>query len=298
MKNGTNDTTEKDLRFGFVLNTGFTVFELVVGLASGSLALVSDALHNLTDSLSIVVSYGGQKLSRRRADEQHTFGHGGAAVVAALVNASILVGLSVLIFTEAAKRFNDPEPVSGELVAVVASIGIAINSLVALRFLRNKNNINIRSAFLNMALDALASLGALIAGLLMAVTGNAIFDPIISLIIGILLLISAGNIIKRAVHILLAGTPVGVDIKAVRQSILNCQEVRGLDDLHLWNIGAEDIALTCHVIAAVDSQKNGDELISRIKRLLTDTYGISHATIELHSQSGPHDNERTDEGLM
>lgn len=297
---GSHDSsgTEKDLRFGFVLNTSFTIFEFIVGLISGSLALVSDAAHNLTDSLSIVVSYGGQRISNRRADAQHTFGHGGAAVMAALINASILLGLSAFIFLEAFQRFKNPEPVSGGVVAAVAAVGIAVNATVAVRFARRRDNINIRSAFLNMALDALASAGALLAGLLIVLTGESYFDPIISLAIATLLLVSAVNIIKRAAHILLGGVPSAVAIEEVKKAISNQEGVESLDDLHVWSISPEETALSCHVVARTNSPRSADRLLSELKRNLRQDFGVTHATIELRADAGPHDKENTDEGLL
>lgn len=295
--NQTSADTDKDLRFGFILNTSFTIFEFIAGILSGSLALVSDAAHNLTDSLSIVVSYGGQRISRRRADARHSYGHGGAAVMAALINASILLGLSVFIFLEALQRFNNPEPVSGGLVMVVAAAGIAINAIVAVRFARNRDNINIRSAFLNMALDALASAGALLAGLLIVITGESYFDPIISLVIATLLLISAGNIIKRAAHILLGGVPAGIDVMSIKTAILDQAGITGIDDLHVWVISPEETGLSCHVVTTATSLRSADRLLGKIKRKLHNDFGITHATIELHTDTGPHNKERTDEGL-
>lgn len=290
--------TDKNLRFGFVLNTGFTIFEFSVGLLSGSLALVADAAHNLTDSLSIVVSWGGERLGQRKADTRHTFGHGGAAVIAALINTSILLGLAVFIFVEAFKRFSNPEPVEGGLVAVVAGVGIVINGLVALRFARDRANINIRSAFLNMALDALASAGALLAGLLIVVTGKSFFDPLISLVIGVLLLTSAASIIKRAAHILLQGVPGGIDAAALKQIILDYPGVKGVDDLHVWGISATQTGLSCHLVISPKTRlADAVQLVSRIKTRLANDFRIVHSTIEIQLGDGPHDGERTDEGL-
>lgn len=148
------------LKLGLVLNTGFTVFEFIVGTLSGSLALVSDAAHNLTDSLSLVISFFANKIAKRPADLNRTYGYGRATIIGASLNASILLLLAIYIFYEAYQRIRQPEPVEGQLVMIVAFVGIVINSSVAALFLRDRNDLNIRSAFLSMAFDALASVGA------------------------------------------------------------------------------------------------------------------------------------------
>ena len=154
----------RKLQLGVVLNTGFTIFEFIIGFLSGSLALISDASHNLTDSLALVVAFFANKIAERPANLQKTYGYGRASILAALLNALILIALAAYIFYGAYQRFQEPEPVEGGLVMVVAFVGILINAGVAFLFSKDCEDLAIRSAFLSMAMDALASVGALLAG--------------------------------------------------------------------------------------------------------------------------------------
>jgi len=218
---------DNKLKLGFVLNSGFTIFEFFIGIVSGSLALVSDAAHNLTDSLSLLVSYLATKVAKKQANQDKTYGYGRATVLAAVINSLILLGLAIYIFTEAYKRFQDPQPVQGGLVMVVAFVGILINGSIAYLFFKSRGDLNIRSAFLNMAL---ASVGALLAGLFIILTGNTLADPIISVIIGFILLYSGWSVIKTALHLLFEGVPEGTDIPAIQRAVLAVPGVKGMDE--------------------------------------------------------------------
>lgn len=288
---------DNKLKVGFLLNTGFTVLEFFIGFLSGSLALISDAAHNLTDSLSLLVSFIATKVAKKGANADKTYGYGRATVLAALINSIILLSLAAYIFTEAFKRFQNPEPVEGGLVVVVALVGIAINGTIAYLFFKSRGDLNIRSAFLNMAMDTLASVGALLAGLIIVLTGKTIADPLISLIIGCMLLYSGWSIIKSAIHLLFDGVPEGTDIPAIQKAILDTPGVRGMDDLHIWALSTTSAALSCHLVVKDSSLKESIVLKEKVKRMLSEKFNIEHATIETELTMGPHDNERTDEGL-
>lgn len=289
---------DSKLKFGFLLNTGFTVFEFFIGFLSGSLALISDAAHNLTDSLSLLVSFIATKVAKKGASADKTYGYGRATVVAALINSLILLSLAVYIFTEAFKRFQNPEPVEGGLVVVVALVGIAINGTVAYLFFKSRGDLNIRSAFLNMALDTLASVGALLAGLIIVLTGKTFVDPLISIVIGCMLLYSGWSIIRSAIHLLFDGVPEGTDIPAIQEAILTIHGVKSMDDLHVWALSTTSAAMSCHLVIEDSSLKESIALKEKIKRMLSDKFHIEHATIETELTKGPHDNERTDEGVQ
>lgn len=285
------------LKAGFLLNSGFTALEFVIGFLSGSLALISDAAHNLTDSLSLLVSFLATKVARKGANADKTYGYGRATILAALINSLILLGLAVYIFSEAYQRFQNPQPVEGGLVIIVAIVGIAINGMVAYMFYKSRDDLNIRSAFLNMALDALASVGALLAGILIVTTGNTFFDPLISIIIGCMLLYSGWSIIKSALHLLFEGVPEGTDILAIQNEILAIRGVKGLDDLHVWALSTTSAALSCHLIIEDTSLKKSILLTDKVKTMLAGTFNIEHATIEIELTKGAHHGERTDEGI-
>lgn len=286
----------RKLQLGLVLNTGFTIFEFIIGFLSGSLALVSDAAHNLTDSLALVVAFFANKIAARPANLQKTYGYGRASILAALLNALILVALAAYIFYGAYQRFQNPEPVEGGLVMIVAFVGILINAGVAFLFSKDREDLAIRSAFLSMALDALASIGALLAGLIIVVTGQTIVDPFISVLIGIMLLFSARGVINDALHVLLEGVPQGTDIQKVKQAVLDTPGVKGVDDLHMWAISSQYAALSCHVILATPDIAQSMDLKRRLKEMLANQFCVEHATIELEFTDAPHENERQDEG--
>lgn len=291
------ENLDKKFKLGLVLNTSYTIFEFIMGFASGSLALVSDAAHNLTDSLSLVVSFLANKISQRSANEEKTYGYGRASILAALLNALILIVLAGYIFFEAWQRLMHPKPVEGKLVMIVAGVGMFMNAGVAALFFKNRNDINTKSAFLGMAFDALASLGALIAGLIILLTGKTIFDPLISVLIGVMLVWSAWGVAKEALHMLLDGVPEGTDIKEIKRAICRIPGVTDLDDLHVWAISAHDSGLSCHAIMESADLPSVIATVSKIKIMLRDKFHIDHATIEIQLTQGPHDGERMDEGV-
>jgi cobalt-zinc-cadmium efflux system protein len=297
---GTHETPEnldKNMKIGLVMNTGFTIFEFILGFFAGSLALISDSAHNLTDSLSLLITFTATKIAKRQANDDKTYGYGRATILAALINSVMLLGLSVYIFYEAYQRILNPEPVEGKLVMIVAFVGILINGGIAYLFFKNKNDLNVRSAFLNMALDALASVGALIAGLIIFLTNKTIFDPIISIIIGLMLLYSGWSVIKDALHVLLDGVPEGIDVQKVKQAMLAIEGVKGLDDLHIWALSTKEAALSAHLIIKDCSLEESLKIKDQVKEMLHKKFDVDHATIETELTEGPHHNERTDEGM-
>ena len=238
----------RNLIIGIGLNTGFTIFEFIVGILSGSLALVSDAGHNLTDSLGLIISLSANKIAARQANQDKTYGYGRASIVAALLNAGILIVLALFIFFEAYQRIMHPQPVAGGVVAVVAFLGILANGVNAALFVKDLDDLNIRSAFVGMFFDTLASVGALIAGLVILFAHQTLADPLASILIGIMLLFSTWKIIEEALHILLEGTPKGINVDLVKELIKSNQLVQDVDDLHIWSISSHYAALSCHIV--------------------------------------------------
>jgi cobalt-zinc-cadmium efflux system protein len=271
---------ERKVKLGIALNTGFTIFEFVIGISSGSLALVSDAGHNLTDALSLVITYFAQKISKREANREHSYGYGRATILAALLNGIVLVLLAVYIFYEAFSRFLHPEPVVGNLVTIVAFVGILVNGSVAYLFSHNKDDLNIQSAYTNMFFDTLASVGALLAGFLIILTKQSIFDALISVFIGTLLLRSSWEIIGKATRVLLEGVPEGTDINKIKETIVNNPHIKQVDDLHIWAISSHFAALSCHVVIEGCDLEESIKIVKEIKEELHKKQHIQHATIE------------------
>lgn len=270
------------LKFGIILNTLFTLIQFTVGIISGSLALISDAGHNLTDSLSLVISYFAQKMSGRKSTPDKTYGYGRATIISALINSIILITLAIYIFYEAYTRILHPQAVSGSLIAVVSFIGILINGGIALMFRNSTKDLNMRSAFLSMAFDTLASVGALIAGVIIYFTHFFIIDAIVSIIIGLMLLFSAWGVLKDALHILFEGTPRGIDFEKVKKEIFDAfPEITNVDDLHIWSISSNKTALSCHIALEKSDIQKSVEIVTEVKKILHDRFAIEHSTIEI-----------------
>lgn len=280
---------DNKLKLGLILNTAFTIFEFVVGIISGSLALTSDAGHNLTDSLSLLIAFFAQKIAKRDANPDHSYGYGRATILAALLNGIILVLLAVYIFYEAAIRIMHPEPVQGGLIMIVAFMGIIVNASVALLFKNETKDLNMRGAYISMFYDALASVGALVAGLLIIITGLSIFDSLIGILIGILLLKSSWGVIREAMHVLLEGAPEGINNEAVKKEILNMPKIKNVDDLHIWAISSHFAALSCHIVIEDCSVEESTKIVKTIKEDLHEKFNIEHSTIETELVECPPD---------
>lgn len=276
---------DSKLKFGIALNTLFTIAQFAVGIVSGSLAVISDAGHNLTDSLSLIISFLAQRMSRKKSDAKKTFGYGRATIISALINSVILITLAGYIFYEAYHRVIEPQAVSGGLIAIISLVGIAINGGIALMFRNSTKDLNMRSAFLSMAFDTLASVGALIAGIVIYFTHFYVIDAIISVIIGLMLLFSGWGVLRDALHVLFEGTPEGIDIETVKESIHTLfPQITNVEDLHIWSISSSKIALSCHI-----SVKDGDihqslVMVKEVKKMLHDKFEIEHATIEIEPE--------------
>lgn len=289
---------DKNLEYGFFINTTFVALEFTAGLAANSLALISDAAHNLTDSMSIGFSYFASRFSKRRADEKRTYGYGRAAVLAAMINASILTVTAFLIYREAIDRFGSPEAVNGKLVALLGAVGIISNSAVAYMASRSRKDINARVIFLGNLVDVFSSFSAMVAGLLIIFTDIRWIDAAISLLIATLLLVAAWQILRDAARILFEGVPKGMSATKVKNAIVGHPKVTGVDDLHIWSIGSEESALSAHIVVKnITTLKEADELLAELKTMLAEKFGIDHATLEPELKSGPHEAERVDEGL-
>lgn len=289
---------DKNLKYGFLINTSFVILEFTAGLTANSLALISDAAHNLTDSMSIGFSYFASRFSKRRADEKRTYGYGRAAVLAAMTNASVLTVTAFLIYREAISRFGSPEAVNGKFVAILGAIGIISNSAVAFMASRSRKDINARVIFLSNLVDVFSSFSAMVAGLLIIFTGVRWIDPAISLLIATLLLIAAWQILRDAARILFEGVPKGISAAKVQKALIDHPKVTGVDDLHIWSIGSQDTALSAHIIVrGIKTLKETDDLLAELKAKMSEKFGIDHATLEPELKAGPHEAERTDEGL-
>src|SRR2546423_1906221 len=258
----------------------FVLVELVSGYFSHSLALLSDAGHNLADALALVFSWYGIWIARKPSTPQRTFGYHRVGILAALVNAVSLVVIALLIFWEATVRLGHPQPVRSTPMIFVALIAIVMNTAISL-WLRGHaaHDLNVRSAYLHMLGDAISAAGVLVAGLVVALTGASIADPIVSILIGLLILWSSFGILKESVNVLMESIPKGMDMDLVEHTIGGVPGILAVHDLHVWTIGSGIIACSCHVTVGEQSIRGGQDVLSVVKHECKRRFGISPSTV-------------------
>lgn len=271
---------------GVTLNVLFVLVEAYYGWKSNSLALLSDAGHNLSDVLGLLIAWGGFYLARRRPSQNHTYGLGRATMMAAMFNALLLLIVIGGIAIEAIDRFAEPVAIQGNTVMVVAAIGVAINGLTAWLFVSgNQHDLNLRGAFLHMAADALVSLGVVAAGGLFILTGWTWLDPAISLVIALVVLYSTWDLLRHALHLSLDGVPASIELESVRRFLSELEGVTAIHDLHVWAMSTSEIALTVHLV--MPKGHPGDEFLCDIARELQHDFAIAHTTIQVETGDYP-----------
>ncbi len=269
---------------GIVLNTGFVIVEAVYGYLSGSMALIADAGHNLSDVLSLLLAWGASVAAKRPASARFTFGYKSSTILAALANAMLLLIALGVILIETVRRFAEPEPIEAGTVMIVAGIGIAINTGTALLFLRGrKHDINIRGAFLHMAADALVSLGVVIAGALILWTGALWIDPVTSLVIVVVIAVGTWGLLRDSIRMSLLAVPDGIDEAAVRSYLESLPGVSGMHDLHIWPMSTTETALTAHVVML--GGHPGDQMLREAADELKHHHRIGHVTLQVETEA-------------
>ena len=269
----------KAFAIGIVLNVGFIVIETVFGLIAGSLALLADAGHNLSDVLGLLLAWGASYMVKRRPTERHTYGWRKSSIIAALMNSIILMVAIGAIAWEAIRRFNDPAPVGGQTIIIVAAIGVVINTTTALLFVAGrKHDLNIRGAFLHMAADAGVSAGVVAAGLVILASGWMWVDPLVSLVIAAIILIGTWGLMRDALNLALDAVPKGIDPDSVSGYLAGLPCVEGVHDLHIWAMSTTETALTAHLVKP--DSKDDDALIEKASKELHDRFGIEHITLQ------------------
>jgi len=268
--------------FGIILNSLFVIVEGIYGLRINSLALLSDAGHNLGDVLGLVLALAAESFIRKKAFGRFTYGLKASSNLIAFLNTALLIFAMGAISWEAIRRFAGPQPIDGLTVAAVAAFGILINGITAILFYSGrKGDVNIRSTFQHMAGDALVSLGVVIAGIIIYYTHFNWIDPALSLVIVIVILVATWQTAKDAAHLLLYAAPVSVDMDKIRQFLLHWPGVTGIHDLHIWNISTKEIALTAHLVVPGYDIKT--PLIHDLEEELQHHYHIGHVTIQVES---------------
>lgn len=271
---------------GIALNLGFVVVEAAFGFIAGSMALIADAGHNLSDVLGLLVAWGGANMAKRSPSRRFTYGLKKGSILAALANGLFLLVAVGAIAAEAVRRLFEPAAADGAVVMIVAGVGILINGGTALLFARGRHDdINIRGAYLHMAADAGISAAVVLAGALILLTGQMWVDPVMSLIVAAVILWSSVGLLKESVWMSLAGVPSGIDLDEVEEALDDLDGVAAVHDLHVWPLSTTETALTVHLVCPEGSS---DHLLERARAMLHDRFRIAHSTIQIE-RVGPAD---------
>ncbi len=267
------------------MNLVIPAVQIYGGIVSGSMALISDALHNLSDFTSVLISYSALRIGRREPTLRHTFGYKRLEVFAAVFNVALLFGAGLYITIEGWNRLRNPQPIKGSLVILIASIAFLANMISTLMLRPGaKGNLNIRSAFLHMLTDTLSSLGVTVLGVIWIFKPWYWLDPIVSWVIVGLILYSGWGILKDAFGILMNATPPGMDLQAIQREIEAIEGVDKIHHLHVWNIASEGVALAAHVVVTDQMLSKVDEIAAQIRELLLCNFSIDHPVLQFESK--------------
>ena len=280
-----HNNNKKVLLFNFLFITFYMIIEFIGGLITNSLALLADAGHMLSDAVALGLSLLAFHFGEKPATKEKTYGFKRFEILAALINGFTLIGISLYIFWEAFNRFREPPEIMGLGMFLVAVIGLIVNIIVAWIIAKKgdtKENLNMRSAFLHVMSDMLGSIGAIVAALLIMGFGWSIADPIISVVVSILIIISGWRITKDSLHVLMEGTPKNIEINKVKEKLLSIPEVKGIHDLHVWTITSGFPALSGHL--TVKNNSNHEVILREAAKILKEGFHIEHTTIQLEEE--------------
>ena len=273
---------DRAFAIGIGLNLAYVVAEGIAGLAVGSVALLADAGHNLSDVLGLAVAWGGAALARAVPSKRFTYGLKGSTILAALANALLLLVALGAIVLEAVQRFGAPPQVPGLTVSAVAALGIAVNALTAWLFARGREgDVNIRGAYLHMLADALVSAGVVLAGVAIWLSGLGWIDPAVSLVIAAVIFWQTWGLLRETVEMALAAVPRGIDYDRVRAALAALEGVREVHDLHIWPMSTTEPGLTAHL--CIPAGHPGDAFLHAAQAMLHDRFGIGHATLQVET---------------
>lgn len=274
-------SNKKALGLSFTIIALYMIVEVVGGIITNSLALLSDAGHMLSDAAALGLSYLAMKFGEKKATLTKTFGYKRFEILAAFLNGITLVVISLYIFWEAYRRFTDPPEVISSGMLIISIIGLIVNIVAAFILMKGdtSENLNVRSAFLHVLGDMLGSFGAIIAALLIMFFGWSIADPVASVVVAVLIIISGWRVTKDSFHVLMEGTPINIDVRKVKDSLLSLKQVKNVHDLHIWSITSNFPALSCHLV--VEGDVSYEEILAQAKKVLHDEYHIEHTTIQV-----------------
>lgn len=277
----------KRFLFGIVINIILVVAQIIYGIKSNSVALISDAFHNAGDVLGLVIAWGGFHVATLAPTMRFTYGFKNTTIIAAFVNAVILFMAIGGICWEAILRFNQTQIVNSKTVIIVAFAGVLVNGITAVMFLSGNKDINIRGAFLHMAADAAISCGVIIGAVIILYTGWMWIDPLLCIGISLLILLSSWGMFRESINLILHAVPEHIDIEKVRKLMLAQKDVTSVHDLHIWAISTSETALSVHIVTSSLEEK--DVLLRTLNRELDNQFHIHHTTIQIEHQSWPQD---------
>jgi cobalt-zinc-cadmium efflux system protein len=276
------DAGDRRVAIAIAVNIGLSVAQVIGGILSGSLALIADALHNFSDAISLIIAFAARKIARRPHDETMTFGYGRVEIVAALINYTTLIIVGLYLLYEAGARFLDPQPITGWLIIIIASVALAVDLVTAtLTYTMSKDSMNIRAAFLHNVADALGSVAVIVAGTLIFLYDWWLIDPIVTAMIAGYILWQSIHDIGPVIRILMLGSPPGIATDQVLRAVLDVDGVSSVHHAHFWQMTENRAALDAHVVIAEGQCDQADMIKAAVKLALQDQFGIDHTTLEL-----------------
>lgn len=275
------NTTVGRLVITMLLNFVITIVQIIGGILSGSLALISDALHNFSDGVSIIISYLALKLKQKDNSHRHTFGLKRAEILAAVINASVLIAIYFFLFYESILRFSDPHKIEAGTMTIVAVIGLVANIIGTLLLKRDSaNSINIRSSYMHLLSDSVSSVAVILGGLAIALWNVSWVDPLLTILIGLYIIKESYDILGEAIHVLMEGAPPEISLDTIKKEVENIFEVEDIHHIHIWTVGDNDIHLEAHVNISDMKVSESDQLRIKIEQLLESKFGIHHITLQ------------------
>ena len=285
-------TTGRKLQLSLWATVVFIIIEFAAGIKAQSLALLSDAGHNFTDALALGLAWFAFYVQAKPPSETKTFGYHRAGVLSAFVNALALVVLALWIFYESYERFLNPRVVNEDIMLIVAAAGLVVNvAIMWALHAESRDDINIRGAFMHMLGDALGSVGIIAGSIVIALTGSLWIDPLLSVLIGVLILWSGWEIIRESIHILLEGLPRGMKFDEVCGGLRSIDGVIDVHDMHIWSLSSNSHALSCHAVIEDIPPSASDAILHRMNHLLADRFAIHHTTIQFEHVECEHSGE-------
>ena len=273
------ENLNKNLKLAIILTSIIFFMEVIGGVLSNSLALLSDSAHVFMDVVALLLSYGAIKISARPSNSSMTFGYHRFEIVASLINGVTIIGIAVFIFYEAYERIFDPPVVKGAQVLVIATIGLIVNSWAALK-LHGHSDLNIKSAYLHVIGDALASVAVIAGAVIILLTGNNIVDPMLSIFIAAMLLYSAFRLVIGSMRILLEFAPKHIDADRLSKEIMVFNGIKGVHDIHIWSICSNIHAMSAHIMVDRMHVHQTETFISNISKMVSDKFNIMHTTLQ------------------